>query len=127
MVNRFNSSCKGASFNVAPCHSREYYHVPRGTQIETSLLSKQEVSEVFVARELETDIKAMLDAGVSPQFVPCENLFTPTSVSYQSEQGELKAAEILTKFSEREKEIEKEQTAAAPSATDNPNNIFTNE
>ena len=73
MVNRFNSSCKGTSFNVAPCHSREYYHVPRGTQVETSLLNKVEVSEVFVARELETDIKAMLDAGVSPKFVPCEN------------------------------------------------------
>ena len=110
MVNRFNSSCKGTAFNVAPCHSREYYHVPRGTQVETSLLNKKEVSEVFVARELETDIKAMLDAGVSPQFVPCENLLTPSSVAYQIEQGELKAAEVLTKFSEREKEIEKEQT-----------------
>ena len=127
MVNRFNSSCKGTSFNVAPCHSREYYHVPRGTQVETSLLNKDEVSEVFVARELETDIKAMLDAGVSPKFVPCENLLTPSSVAYQSEQGELKAAEVLTKFSEREKEIEKEQTATAPSVADNPNNITPNE
>ena len=66
MVNRFNSSCKGATFNVAPCHSREYYHVPRGTSVETSLLNKQEVSEVFNAREIETDISAMLKAGVSP-------------------------------------------------------------
>ena len=127
MVNRFNSSCKGTSFNVAPCHSREYYHVPRGTQVETSLLNKEEVSEVFVARELETDIKAMLDAGVSPKFVPCENLLTPSSVAYQSEQGELKAAEVLTKFSEREKEIEKEQTATAPSVADNLNNNIPNE
>ena len=106
MVNRFNSSCKGATFNVAPCHSREYYHVPRGTSVETSLLNKQEVSEVFNPREIETDISAMLKAGVSPQFVPCQNLLTPTSVSYKSEQGELQAAEILTKFSERDKELE---------------------
>lgn len=121
MINRFNSSCKGASFYVAPCHSREYYHVPRGTNVETSLLNKKEVSEVFVSRELETDIRALLDAGVSPKFVPCENLFTPTSVAYQSEQGELQAAEILTKFSEREKELEKEQTPPAQSGGENPN------
>lgn len=121
MVNRFNSSCKGASFNVAPCHSREYYHVPRGTSVETSLLNKQEVSEVFNAREIETDISAMLKAGVSPQFVPCQNLLTPSSVSYKSEQGEIQAAEILTKFSEREKEID-EQIAAAQSAANNSNN-----
>lgn len=127
MVNRFNSSCKGASFNVAPCHSREYYHVPRGTSYETSLLSKEEVSEVFEAREFETDIHALLDAGVSPQFVPCENLLTPSSVAYQSEQGELKAAEILQSYSEREKELEKEQTPAAPSVGDNHNNIDKNE
>lgn len=126
MVNRFNSSCKGASFNVAPCHSREYYHVPRGTSVETSLLNKQEVSEVFNAREIETDISAMLKAGVSPQFVPCQNLLTPSSVSYKSEQGELQAAEILTKFSEREKEID-EQIATAPSVANNPNNNNTNE
>lgn len=127
MINRFNSSCKGASFNVAPCHSREYYHVPRGTNVETSLLNKKEVAEVFVAREIETDIKALVDAGVAPAFVPCSNLLSPTSVAYQSEQGELKAAEILQSYSEREKELEKEQTPAAPSAGDNPNNIVTNE
>lgn len=126
MVNRFNSSCKGATFNVAPCHSREYYHVPHGTSVETSLLNKQEVSEVFNAREIETDISAMLKAGVSPQFVPCQNLLTPSSVSYKSEQGELQAAEILTKFSEREKELE-EQIAAAPSAANNPNYNTSNE
>lgn len=126
MVNRFNSSCKGATFNVAPCHSREYYHVPRGTSVETSLLNKQEVSEVFNAREIETDISAMLNAGVSPQFVPCQNLLTPSSVSYKSEQGELQAAEILTKFSEREKELE-EQIAAAQSAANNSNNNNTND
>ena len=125
MVNRFNSSCKAATFNVAPCHSREYYHVPRGTSVETSLLNKQEVSEVFNAREIETDISAMLNAGVSPQFVPCENLLTPSSVSYKSEQGELQAADILTKFSEREKELE-EQIAAAPSVANNPNNNNSN-
>lgn len=127
MLNRFNSSCKGASFNVAPCHSREYFHVPRGTNVETSLLNKKEVAEVFVARELETDIRALLDAGVSPKFVPCENLFTPTSVAYQSEVGEMQAAEVLTKFSEREKELEKEQTAAAQSVADNNNNNNQNE
>ena len=121
MTNRFNSSCKGATFNVAPCHSREYYHVPRGTSVETSLLNKQEVSEVFKPREIETDISAMLKAGVSPQFVPCENLLTPSSVSYKSEQGELQAAEILTKFSEREKELD-EQIAGAPSPANNSNN-----
>ena len=126
MVNRFNSSCKGATFNVAPCHSREYYHVPRGSSVDTSLLNKQEVSEVFNAREIETDISAMLKAGVSPQFVPCENLLTPSSVSYKSEQGELQAAEILTKFSEREKELE-EQIAAAQSAANNSNNNTTND
>lgn len=127
MINRFNSSCKGASYNVAPCHSREYYHVPRGTNVETSLLNKKEVAEVFNAREIETDIKALFDAGVTPAFVPCANLLSPTSVAYQSEQGELKAAEILQTYSEREKELEKEQTSAAPSAEDNPNNIVTNE
>lgn len=127
MLNRFNSSCSRASLNVAPCHSREYYHVPRGTSVETSLLNKKEVSEVFVAREYETDIRALLDAGVSPQFVPCGNLLTPTSVAHQSEVGEMQAAEILTKFSEREKEIEKEQTAAAQSVADNSNNNITNE
>ena len=126
MVNRFNSSCKGATFNVAPCHSREYYHVPRGTSVETSLLNKQEVSEVFNAREIETDISAMLKAGVSPQFVPCQNLLTPSSVSYKSEQGELQAAEILTKFSEREKELE-EQSADAQSAAKNSKNNNSNE
>ena len=98
MTNRFNSSCKGATFNVAPCHSR-----------------------VFNPREIETDISAMLKAGVSPQFVPCENLLTPSSVSYKSEQGELQAAEILTKFSEREKELD-EQIAGAPSPANNSNN-----
>lgn len=127
MLNRFNSSCKGASLNVAPCHSREYYHVPRGTNVETSLLNKQEVSEVFVAREIETDIRALLDAGVSPNFVPCENLLTPTSVAYQSEQGELKAAEILQTYSEREKELEKEQTPPAQSGGDNIINNNQNE
>ena len=126
MTNRFNSSCKGATFNVAPCHSREYYHVPRGTSVETSLLNKQEVSEVFNPREIETDISAMLKAGVSPQFVPCENLLTPSSVSYKSEQGELQAAEILTKFSEREKELD-EQIAVAPSTANNPNNNIQND
>ena len=126
MVNRFNSSCKGATFNVAPCHSREYYHVPHGTSVETSLLNKQEVSEVFAPREIETNISAMLKAGVSPQFVPCQNLLTPSSVSYKSEQGELQAAEILTKFSEREKEID-EQNASAQSAANNPNNNISNE
>lgn len=126
MVNRFNSSCKGATFNVAPCHSREYYHVPRGTSVDTSLLNKQEVSEVFNAREIETDISAMLKAGVSPKFVPCENLLTPSSVSYKSEQGELQAAEILTKFSQREKVLE-EQIAAAQSAANNSNNNNPNE
>lgn len=126
MVNRFNSSCKGASFNVAPCHSREYYHVPRGTSVETSLLNKQEVSEVFTPREIETDISAMLKAGVSPQFIPCDHLLTPSSVSYKSEQGEIQAAEILTKFSQREKEID-EQIAAAQSAANNSNNNITND
>ena len=126
MTNRFNSSCKGATFNVAPCHSREYYHVPRGTSVETSLLNKQEVSEVFKSREIETDISAMLKAGVSPQFVPCENLLTPSSVSYKSEQGELQAAEILTKFSEREKELD-EQIAVAQSTANNPNNNIQND
>ena len=126
MVNRFNSSCKGVTFNVAPCHSREYYHVPRGTSVETSLLNKQEVSEVFNPREIETDISAMLKAGVSPQFVPCENLLTPSSVAYKSEQGELQAAEILTKFSEREKELD-EQIAVAPSTANNPNNNIQND
>ena len=126
MVNRFNSSCKGATFNVAPCHSREYYHVPRGTSVETSLLNKQEVSEVFSPREIETDISAMLKAGVSPQFIPCDNLLTPSSVSYKSEQGEMQAAEILTKFSEREKELE-EQIAAAQSAANHSNNNITND
>ena len=126
MVNRFNSSCKGATFNVAPCHSREYYHVPRATSVETSLLNKQEVSQVFSPREIETDISAMLKAGVSPQFIPCDNLLTPSSVSYKSEQGEIQAAEILTKFSEREKELE-EQIAAAQSAANNPNNNITND
>ena len=127
MVNRFNSSCKGATFNVAPCHSREYYHVPRGTSVETSLLNKHEVYEVFVAREIETDLSAMLKAGLSPQFVPCQSLLTPSSVSYKSEQGELQAAEILTKFSEREKELEQEQIAAAQSAANNSNKNNTNE
>lgn len=127
MVNRFNSSCKGASYNVAPCHSREYYHVPRGTSIETSLLNKKEVAEVFNAREIETDIKALVDAGVTPAFVPCSNLLSPTSVAYQSEQGELKAAEILQTYCEREKELEKEQTPAAPSVGDNNNNNIQNE
>lgn len=126
MVNRFNSSCKGAYFNVAPCHSREYYHVPRGSSVETSLLNKQEVSEVFSPREIETDISAMLKAGVSPQFIPCANLLTPTSVSYKSEQGEIQAAEILTKFSEREKELD-EQIAAAQSAANNSNNNTQND
>lgn len=82
---------------------------------------------MFVARERETDIRALLDAGVSPQFVPCENLLAPTSVSYQSEVGELQAAEILTKFSEREKEIEQEQIAAAQSVANNPNINASNE
>lgn len=100
--------------------------VPRGTSVETSLLNKQEVSEVFNPREIETDISAMLKAGVSPQFIPCQNLLTPSSVSYKSEQGEMQAAEILTKFSEREKELE-EQIAAAPSAANNLNNNTTNE
>ena len=127
MVNRFNSSCKGATFNVAPCHSREYYHVPRGTSVETSLLNKQEVSEVFSPREIETDISAMLKAGVSPQFIPCDNLLTPSSVSYKSEQGEMQAAEILTKFSEREKELDQEQIAAAQSAANYSNNNNTND
>lgn len=127
MLNRFNSSCKRASFNVAPCCSCEYYHVPRGTSYETSLLNKQEVSDVFVAREIETDIHALLDAGVSPQFVPCENLLTPTSVAYQSEQGELKAAEILQSYSEREKELEKEQIPPAQSGGDNILNNNQNE
>lgn len=127
MVNRFNSSCKGASFNVAPCHSREYYHVPRGTSVETSLLNKHEVYEVFVAREIETDLSAMLKAGLSPQFIPCQDLLTPSSVSYKSEQGELQAAEILTKFSEREKELEQEQIAAAQSVANNTNNNTTND
>lgn len=126
MINRFNSSCKGATFNVAPCHSREYYHVPRGTSVETSLLNKQEVSEVFTPREIETDISAMLKAGVSPQFIPCDNLLTPSSVSYKSEQGEIQAAEILTKFSEREKVLD-EQIAAAQSAANNSNNNLQNE
>lgn len=121
MVNRFNSSCKGASYNVAPCHSREYFHVSRGTGVETSLLNKKEVSEVFVAREIETDIKALVDAGVAPAFVPCSNLLTPTSVAYQSEQGELKAAEILQSYCEREKELETEQTPPAQSGGENPN------
>lgn len=127
MGNRFNSSCSRASFNVAPCHSREYYHVPRGTTVETSLLNKKEVSEVFVARVFETDIRALVDAGISPKFIPCENLLTPTSVAYESEVGELQAAEVLTKFSEREKEIEKEQAVAARSAADHPNNNIQNE
>lgn len=127
MVNRFNSSCKGAIFNVAPCHSREYYHVPLGSSVETSLLNKQEVFEVFVAREIETDLSAMLKAGLSPQFIPCQNLLTPSSVSYKSEQGELQAAEILTKFSEREKELEQEPIAAAQSAANNSNNNITND
>lgn len=127
MLNRFNSSCVAASFNVAPCHSREYFHVPRGTSVETSLLNKKEVSELFVAREIETDIHALVDAGISPQFVPCENLLTPSSVAYQSEVGEMQAAEILTKFSEREKEIEKEQAATAQSVADNSNNNYQNE
>lgn len=127
MINRFNSSCKGASFNVAPCHSREYYHVPRGTNVVTSLLNKKEVSEVFVAREIETDIKALVDAGVTPAFVPCSNLLLPTSVAYQSEQGELKAAEILQSYCEREKELEKEQPAAAQSVADNIDNNNQNE
>lgn len=127
MVNRFNSSCKGATFNVAPCHSREYYHVPRGTSVETSLLNKREVFEVFVAREIETDLSAMLKAGLSPQFVPCQSLLTPSSVSYKSEQGELQAAEILSKFSEREKELDQEQIAAAQSAANNLNNNLPNE
>lgn len=82
---------------------------------------------MFAAREYETDIRALLDAGVSPQFVPCQNLLTPTSVAYQSEVGEMQAAEVLTKFSEREKEIEKEQTAAAQSVADNSNNNIQNE
>lgn len=127
MLNRFNSSCKVASLNVAPCHSREYYHVPRGTSFETSLLNKKEVTEVFNAREIETDIKALVDAGVTPAFVPCSNLLSPTSVEYQSEQGELKAAEILQTYCEREKELEKEQTPAAPSVGDNNNNNISNE
>lgn len=121
MLNRFNSSCKGASFNVAPCHSREYFHVPRGTNVETSLLNKKEVADVFVAREIETDIKALVDAGVTPAFVPCSNLLSPSSVDYQSEQGELKAAEILQSYCEREKELEKEQTPPAQSGGENPN------
>ena len=121
MLNRFNSSCKGACFNVAPCHSREYYHVPRGTSFETSLLNKKEVAEVFNAREIETDIKALVDAGVTPAFVPCSNLLTPSSVAYQSEQGELQAAEILQSYSEREKEFEKEQTPPAQSGGENSN------
>lgn len=123
MLNRFNSSCKGAFFNVAPCHSREYFHVPRGTSVETSLLNKKEVAEVFVAREIETDIKALVDAGVAPAFVPCSNLLSPTSVAYQSEQGELKAAEILNSYCEREKELEKEQTPSAQSGGENLNPI----
>ncbi len=127
MVNRFNSSCKGATFNVAPCHSREYYHVPRGTSVETSLLNKREVFDVFIAHEIETDLTAMLKAGLSPQFVPCQSLLTPSSVSYKSEQGELQAAEILTKFSEREKELDQEQNAAAQSAANNSKNNITNE
>lgn len=127
MVNRFNSSCKGTFFNVAPCHSREYFHVPRGTSVETSLLNKKEVAEVFNAREIETDIKALVDAGVTPAFVPCSTLLSPTSVAYQSEQGELKAAEILQDYCEREKELEKEQTAAAQSVADNSDNNISNE
>lgn len=127
MRNRFNSSCSRAFFNVAPCHSREYYHVPRETSVETSLLNKKEVSEVFVAREFETDIRVLVDAGISPKFIPCENLLTPTSVAYQSEIGELQAAEVLTKFSEREKEIEQEQSAAARSVADHSNNLIQNE
>lgn len=127
MVNRFNSACKPATLNVAPCHQREYYHVPRGTNVETSLLNKKEVSEVFVARERETDIKALIDAGVTPAFVPCESLLSPSSVSYQSEQGELKAAEILQSYCEREKELDKEQTPTAPSVGDNNNNNIQNE
>lgn len=121
MINRFNSSCKGASFNVAPCHSREYYHVPRGTNVETSLLNKKEVSEVFVPLERETDIRALVDAGVTPAFVPCSTLLAPSSVAYQSEQGELKAAEIIQCYCEREKELEKEQTPPAQSGGENPN------
>ena len=121
MLNRFNSSCKGTFFNVAPCHSREYFHVPRGTNVETSLLSKKEVAEVFNAREIETDIKALVDAGVTPSFVPCSSLLAPSSVAYQSEQGELKAAEILQDYCEREKELEKEQTPPAQSGGENPN------
>ena len=127
MLNRFNSACKPATFNVAPCHQREYYHVPRETIVETSLLNKKEVSEVFVSRERETDIKALLDAGVTPAFVPCETLLSPSSVSYQSEQGELKAAEILQNYCEREKEIEKEQTPPAQSGGDNNSNLNKNE
>ena len=69
MVNRFNSACKPATFNVAPCHQREFYHVTRGTNVETSLLNKKEVSEVFVVHERETDIRALVDAGVSPASV----------------------------------------------------------
>lgn len=121
MLNRFNSSCKGASFNVAPCHSREYYHVPRGTSVETSLLNKEEVAQVFTPREIETDIKALVDAGVTPAFIPCSNLLSPTSVAYQSEQGELKAAEICQSYCEREKELEKEQTSPAQSGGENLN------
>ena len=127
MLNRFNSSCKGASFNVAPCHSREYFHVPRGTSVETSLLNKKEVAEVFDAREIETDIKALVDAGVTPAFVPCSSLLSPSSVAYQSEQGELKAAEILQTYCEREKELEKEQTSPAQSGGDNISNSISNE
>ncbi len=127
MINRFNSSCKPATFNVAPCQQREFYHVPRGTNVETSLLNKKEVSEVFEARVRETDIRALVDAGVTPAFVPCSTLLSPSSVAYQSEQGELKAAEILQSFCEREKELVKEPTAAAPSVADNPNNNISNE
>lgn len=127
MLNRFNSACKPATFNVAPCQQREFYHVPRGTNVETSLLNKKEVSEVFVARERETDIRALVDAGITPAFVPCSTLLAPSSVSYQSEQGELQAAEILQAYCDREKELEKEQIATAQSVANNNNNNIPNE
>lgn len=100
----------------------EIYQVPtKGTELETRALTLDEVNICFPRVEIETDLQALLRAGVHPQEVNVTNLLTPTSVDYLSDKADYQAGKVILQYENAIRESVPRETNTVNSQNTNQN------
>lgn len=88
---------------------KELYQIPiRGNEVETRLLSISDANLLNPLADIETDLGALLRAGIHPNELNVSHLLTPTSVESLSEVADLRAGQVILEYEKQIKALKSE-------------------